>query len=133
MKPNDYLHIGKFAEHYIISILLKRNLDVYVPVCDRKGIDLIVNFNSFYEFQVKARNFKRVNDSIIIRYFKQSDHFFVICFDLIKMNYYVVSSKLISQNCKKIGFSKKWYVIPLSFLLDHQELKNSKGFDILFS
>jgi len=49
---------GKAAEHIVISELLKRNMEPFIPVLDR-GIDIVVKSKKlglYYELQVKSNN-----------------------------------------------------------------------------
>lgn len=48
------MHLGKAAENHIISLLLKENRDVYLPVVDDHGVDIIV--------MTKPSNIKKVKD-----------------------------------------------------------------------
>lgn len=49
---------GKRIEHYVISLMLKEGLDVYLPMVDDDGIDAVIKRpdGSFVEIQVKARS-----------------------------------------------------------------------------
>lgn len=49
---------GKRIEHYVISLMLKEGLDVYLPMVDDDGIDAVIKRpdGSFVEVQVKARS-----------------------------------------------------------------------------
>jgi hypothetical protein len=49
---------GKRMEYYLIGLMLKEGLDVYVPMVDDDGIDAVVKRKdgSFVEVQIKARS-----------------------------------------------------------------------------
>lgn len=49
---------GKRIEYYIIGLMLKEGLDVYVPMVDDDGIDAIIRKDdgTFIEVQIKARS-----------------------------------------------------------------------------
>lgn len=49
---------GKRIEYYIIGLMLKQGLDVYVPLVDDNGIDAVIKRpdGSFIEVQIKARS-----------------------------------------------------------------------------
>ena len=49
---------GKRIEYWIIGLMLKEGLDVYVPLVDDDAIDVVVNKpnGSFVEVQIKARS-----------------------------------------------------------------------------
>jgi len=51
---------GKRIEYYIIGLMLKEGLDVYVPMVDDDAIDAVVKKpdGSFVEVQIKARSKK---------------------------------------------------------------------------
>jgi len=53
---------GKRIEYYIVGLMLKEGLDVYMPLVDDDAIDAVVKKpdGSFVEVQIKARS-KRVN------------------------------------------------------------------------
>ena len=52
------LFMGAAAEHYIISKMLLDGLDVYTPVVDDHGVDLLVRLDSgqIIEVQIKSRS-----------------------------------------------------------------------------
>ncbi len=52
---------GKRIEHYIVGLMLKEGMDVYMPLVDDDAIDAVVKKpdGSFVEVQIKARS-KRV-------------------------------------------------------------------------
>jgi hypothetical protein len=49
---------GKHVEHFVISSMLKEGLDVYLPVMDNNGVDMVVKRpdGHFAEVQIKARS-----------------------------------------------------------------------------
>jgi len=49
---------GKRIEYYIVGLMLKQDLDVYLPLVDDDAIDAIVKRpdGSFVEVQIKARS-----------------------------------------------------------------------------
>jgi hypothetical protein len=49
---------GKRIEYYIVGLMLKQGLDVYLPVVDDDAIDAVVKRpdNRFVEVQIKARS-----------------------------------------------------------------------------
>jgi hypothetical protein len=55
---NASSRFGKYVEHYIISLMLKEGLDVYLPVIDNNGVDMVVKRpdGQFAEVQIKARS-----------------------------------------------------------------------------
>lgn len=55
---NGSSRFGKYIEHYVISLMLKEGLDVYLPVIDNDRVDMIVKRpnGKFAEVQIKARS-----------------------------------------------------------------------------
>ena len=49
---------GKRIEYYVIGLMLKEGLDVFVPMVDDNGIDVVIRRpdGSFVEVQIKARS-----------------------------------------------------------------------------
>ena len=61
MTPKSFRHsaaFGKRMEYYLIGLMLKEGLDVYVPMVDDDGIDVVVKRpnGTFVEIQIKARS-----------------------------------------------------------------------------
>ena len=61
MTPKSFRHsaaFGKRMEYYLIGLMLKEGLDVYVPMVDDDGIDVVVKRpnGAFVEIQIKARS-----------------------------------------------------------------------------
>ncbi|GAA4247050.1 DUF4365 domain-containing protein [Azospirillum formosense] len=51
----NHLQIGRFAEHYVAMEFALYGAEVYTPLVDDRGIDLVIRLNgSFLEVQVKA-------------------------------------------------------------------------------
>ncbi len=60
-KSKSFRHsaaFGKRMEHYIIGLMLKEGLDVYLPIVDDDAIDAVIKKpdGSFVEVQIKARS-----------------------------------------------------------------------------
>jgi hypothetical protein len=55
---NVSTRFGKHVEHHIISLMLKTGLDVFLPVIDNHGVDMVVKRpdGKFAEVQIKARS-----------------------------------------------------------------------------
>ena len=49
---------GKRMEYYVVGLMLKEGLDVYMPLVDDNAIDCIIRKpdGSFIEVQIKARS-----------------------------------------------------------------------------
>ncbi|WP_067567030.1 hypothetical protein [Ferroacidibacillus organovorans] len=60
--PVSFRHsagFGKRVEYYIIGLMLKEGLDVYVPLVDDNAVDAVVRKSdgTFIEIQIKARGY----------------------------------------------------------------------------
>ncbi|MDR1096141.1 MAG: hypothetical protein LBL31_07105 [Spirochaetaceae bacterium] len=55
---NVSTRFGKYVEHHVISLMLKTGLDVFLPVIDNHGVDMVVKRpdGKFAEVQIKARS-----------------------------------------------------------------------------
>jgi hypothetical protein len=74
---------GKIGEYKVIGELLKRALDVYIPIVDVRGIDCIVRVQvgRFVEVQVKTRGTqKRGKEIFDVKSFEPRDGYFIICY-----------------------------------------------------
>jgi len=73
---------GKIGEYQFIGELLRRNLDVYLPIADIRGIDCIVRSRTgkYIEIQVKTRVTSGVGKEIFdFKDFKPRNSFFLAC------------------------------------------------------
>jgi len=73
---------GKIGEYQFIGELLRRNLDVYLPIADIRGIDCVVRSvtGNFIEIQVKTRVTHGAGKEIFeVKEFKPRDNFFFAC------------------------------------------------------
>jgi len=73
---------GKIGEYQFIGELLRRNLDVYLPIADIRGIDCVVRSKTgkFIEIQVKTRVTTGVGKEIFeVKQFEPRDNFFFVC------------------------------------------------------
>lgn len=58
MPNNNSLYFGKWCEHKVIAELLNNEYDVYLPIVDNKGIDVVIKKKDeiiYKEIQVKGR------------------------------------------------------------------------------
>lgn len=133
MIANNSLKKGKVAEYSLVSSFLSHDFEVYLPVVDIEGIDLIVKTPSgrYLELQVKARMMYS-NTSFIVKSVVNLSSRYVVCFDLRTLDFYVISGKEVIDCCLLIGKRKiKWYVIFNSFLSSCNCYKNEKGISLL--
>jgi len=64
---------GQIGEHLVMADLLRKNLDVYAPVCDDRGIDLLILRDGLpTTIQVKNHNCRVTYSSIVIKVKKTS-------------------------------------------------------------
>ena len=71
------ISLGKYVEHMVAGRILNEGLDVYLPMIDYRGVDLIVRREdgSYIEVQVKSRSISAVFAGI---HFKpRKDYYFV--------------------------------------------------------
>jgi len=64
--PNKSMYLGAATENHIVSMLLKEEREVYLPVVDDHGVDILVmtrnsgvnkNNNRYQEIQVKSKTY----------------------------------------------------------------------------
>jgi len=73
---------GKIGEYQFIGELLTRNLHVFLPIADIRGIDCVVRSKTgkYIEIQVKTRVTKGVGKEIFeVKEFEPKDNFFFAC------------------------------------------------------
>ena len=60
--------LGWLGEHFVASSLISQGLDVYLPIVDDKGVDMIVDTGkSLKRVQVKSRSTLKTSTSIEIK------------------------------------------------------------------
>lgn len=108
MRTNKHLYFGKYCEHRVISELLRRRLDVYVPIVD-KGIDCIIrNKNGKHiDIQIKGRKPNRqFNTGKVV---PRENYFFILIKRFSRSeNIYIVPSRQLSlwlRGKSKVGLS----------------------------
>ncbi len=59
---------GQIGEHLVMADLLRKNMDVYEPLCDDRGIDLLVlRGRKPTTIQVKNHKVRQTNSSLTIK------------------------------------------------------------------
>ena len=59
---------GQIGEHLVMADCLRKNLDVYVPLCDDRGIDLLVlHDQGTTTIQVKNHKGRQTKSSITVK------------------------------------------------------------------
>ena len=115
------LFMGAAAEHYIISKMLLNGLDVYTPVVDDHGVDLLIRLNNgkIIEIQIKSRSCN-VNPSqaalfAAISHTPHNNYYFVFYSQMLDAIWLLSSADFVreaSQNKK--GKNKDKYTINLA-------------------
>lgn len=99
---DDTTKKGKSVEYRIASELLRYGFDVYVPLADVEGIDMIIKGkNSYVELQIKSRIIKNDEDYFSIPNFEDKPNFFIICHEITSNNFYAMPSIIFKRHCKE--------------------------------
>jgi hypothetical protein len=86
------LYFGKYCEHKIIAELIKREFEVFLPVVDDRGIDILIRKNNkVIDIQVKGR---QPRDIFNIKKFTPRDNYFFILVPSDKKIYIIPSLKI---------------------------------------
>ena len=118
MKELESGQIGKLGEQKVISKLLERGLDVYLPIVDIHGIDCIIKTpkGKYIDVQIKTRlKITRNLELIDVRKLKARKNLFIIAYFLKDDCYWIFPSKVFRDNAyffKKIA-SMIWFNAPL--------------------
>lgn len=125
---------GKAIEYSLISKLLANDFDIYKPVTDVEGVDMIIkNKEGFYiEIQVKSRTIKEERNEFKIKDFKPRQNFFVICHNINKDEFFVLPSYVYDREAKtKMEKGKKMRILAYYSLRKYPYYKNEKGIEFL--
>lgn len=128
---------GKAIEHLMIYKLLKKELNVFVPVIDIDSIDMVIKNEkeNYIEIQVKSRTINNGEEDFKVKEFKPKDNLFFICHNFKTNDFYVVSSSFFHQNAI-LRRSKRGLFRHLHYykIIEHlSNFKNEKGLDFLKS
>jgi len=96
---------GKIGEYKAIGELLKRTLDVYIPIVDVRGIDCLVRLQTgkFIEVQVKTRgSHKQGKENFDIKSFEPRDDYFIICYRGDLDTFWVLPSSIFKKHSSTI-------------------------------
>lgn len=103
--------LGKYGESKVLSELFKRNFDVYRPMTDTVGIDLVVRTKNgrFNEIQVKTREPRTSDKGEIFEshIFEPRDNYFLIYHLKDSEDFWVLPSKVFVEKATHIHASKK--------------------------
>ncbi len=123
---------GKSVEYYIISELLKNDFDVYIPVVDSEGIDLIVKNKqgTYIEIQVKSRTIKNRQEQFILKEFKPKKDFFICCHNIENNEFWIIPSKIFHEK-GRIKRKSNQRFMPYNQIKRCEDFKNDKGIELL--
>lgn len=111
---------GKRIEYYLIGLMLKEGLDVYVPLVDDNAVDAIIKRKdgSFLELQIKARsNDVKFGDGALfsaIPHTHRDNYYFVFYSERLQC-IWIMSSKEYLEECvtnktgNNIGKTSIWF------------------------
>lgn len=94
---------GKIGEYQFIGELLRRNLDVYLPIADIRGIDCVVRSQTgkYIEIQVKTRVTTGVGKEIFeVKEFEPRGNFFFACKREDWQKFWILPSKVFWEHSK---------------------------------
>jgi len=111
---------GKRIEYYIIGLMLKEGLDVYMPLVDDDAIDAVVKKpdGSFVEVQIKARSKDvKFGDAALfaaLRHEYRKNYWFVFYSERLDKTWILSSKEFIKESNqnktgKNIGIRSIWF------------------------
>ena len=113
MKFRNSAGFGKRIEYWIIGLMLKEGLDVYVPLVDDFGVDAIIRKDdgTIYEVQIKARSDSvKLGDAALfaaIEHEKRANYYFVFYSERLDKIWVMSSKEFIKEAVQnKNGLNK---------------------------
>ena len=111
---------GKRMEYWVAGLMIKEGLDVYMPLVDDKGIDIVVRREggTFVEVQVKARSKDVImsNAALVsaIRHEQRDNYYFVFYSERLDLFWIMTSEEFIKESVqtktgKNIGKRGIWF------------------------
>ena len=111
---------GKRIEYYIVGLMLKEGLDVYLPLVDDDAIDAVIKKpdGSFVEVQIKARSkIVKFGDAALfaaLRHEYRPNYWFVFYSERIDKTWILSSREFIEESTqnktgKHIGVRSIWF------------------------
>ncbi|WP_440117604.1 hypothetical protein [Paenibacillus sp. QZ-Y1] len=94
---------GKRIEYYLIGLMLKEGIDVYVPLVDDNAIDAIIKKadGSYIEIQIKARSLDiKLGDAALfsaITHKDRKNYYFVFYSERLKKTWIMSSKEFIEE------------------------------------
>ncbi len=119
---------GTSVEFFIVSKLLEYNFDVYMPVADTSGIDIIVRSKkgNYVEIQVKSRIDRGGGRVFDVKDFKPRENFFIGCYIIKEDVYWLIPS---SEYHKNAAFNNNKRRLNTSKLKLFDDYKVEKGLE----
>lgn len=111
---------GKRIEYYIVGLMLKEGLDVYLPLVDDDAIDAVIKKpdGSFVEVQIKARSKEVIfGDAALFPALKheyRKNYWFVFYSERMDEMWILSSKEFIKESCqnkkgKNVGKRSIWF------------------------
>lgn len=111
---------GKRIEYWVIGLMLKEGIDVYVPLVDDDAIDAVIKKHdgTFIEVQIKARSKTvKMGDSALfaaIPHDMRKDYFFVFYSERLNTFWIMSSEEFIKESVqnktgKNVGLRSIWF------------------------
>jgi hypothetical protein len=120
MRFRHSAEFGKRIEFWIIGLMLKEGLDVYVPLVDDNAIDAVVRRRdgSFVELQIKARSadvkFGAAGLFAAITHELRNNYWFVLYSERMKTMWIMTSEEFVKESKqnkagKNVGLRAIWF------------------------
>ena len=128
---------GKQMEYWIISLMLKEGLDIYVPFVDDDAIDLIIKKpdGTFIEIQISARSktiaMGHAANFSMISHKKRKNYFFVFYSERLNM-FWIMSSVEFLKHSKQNKTGKYIGKRAISFNSKKKDKKTGKYTESLY-
>ena len=111
---------GKRMEYWVAGLMIKEGLDVYMPLVDDMGIDIVVRREdgTFVEVQIKARSKDVIMSNAAlfsaIRHEQRDNYYFVFYSERLDMFWIMTSEEFIKESVqtktgKNIGKRGIWF------------------------
>ena len=111
---------GKRMEYWVAGLMIKEGIDVYMPLVDDKGIDIIIRRKdgTFIEVQVKARSKDVImGDAALfaaITHQRRDNYYFVFYSERLDMFWVMTSEEFIKESVqnktgKNVGKRAIWF------------------------